>query len=366
MMQNRRGVFMSIKKIAEMTGASISTVGRVLRDPNHKCLSEEIKQRILQAAREINYIPNEAARNLKSGKGTKKEMYYVNVLLTHVVSEENDPFFSEILRLVEIEIRKNNCIVSSVWYRADFSNDKLCMSEDMERIVNEMYEHKEQRSDGLIIIGKCCTRVIKALKRREKNIVSINRNSTNYEVDEILCDGRKIAMTAIAYLVKCGHCKIGYVGDCHNEARFAGYQEAQMQYHLESDIDYIFDTTPNEDHGYKAMEYYLKQSDPPTGIYCANDILAIGMLKCLNKHRSRFYNPSIVSSDDITEAQYTTPMLTTVSLPKNEMVRFALLLLMDRMQGGHKIISKVELEGTLVVRDSCHPISEMNEPEYYI
>ena len=343
---------MSIKKIAEMAGTSVSTVGRVLSNPDYKCSSEELRQRILQAAREINYVPNEAARSLKSGSAPKKEVYYINILLTSAVSEENDPVFDEMLRLTEIEIRKNGCIVSSVWHYADFSNDKFCMSEDMESIVDKMYKDKEQKSDGLIIIGKCCTKALKALKHREKNIVSINRNSTNYEVDEVICDGRKIAMTAIEYLVKYGHSKIGYVGNCHNETRFAGYQEAQIQHHLESDIDYIFDTSPNEDHGYKAMEYFLKLDDPPTGIYCSNDILAIGMLKCLSRRRNKYYMPSVISSDDIEEAKYTSPMLTTVSLPKNEMVRFALILLLDRINGGHKIISRLEMEGTLIVRDS--------------
>jgi DNA-binding LacI/PurR family transcriptional regulator len=357
---------MSIKKISQMTGASVSTVGRVLSNPNHHCSSEEMKQKILQAARDIGYVPNEAARNLKSGNVVKKDVYYINILLTKVVSDESDPFFDEMLRLVEIEIRKNNCIVSSVWQRADFSNEKYCMSENMEQVVNGMYRRKEQKSDGLIIIGKCSPKVLKFLKKHEKNIVSINRNSTNYEVDEVLCDGRKIAMTAIDYLVKLGHKKIGYVGDCHNETRFTGYQQAQVQYNLESDIDFVYDTLPNEEHGYKAMEYFLKQNDPPTGIYCANDILAIGMLKCLSKRRNRYYMPSIISSDDIAESQYTTPMLTTVSLPKQEMVRFALIFLLDRIQDGHKIISRVEMEGTLIVRDSCHSIEEFTEPEYYI
>lgn len=357
---------MSIKKIAEMTGASVSTVGRVLSNPNHKCQSEEMKQRILQAAREIHYIPNEAARNLKSGNTVKKEVYYINILLTRVVSEKDDPFFDEMLRLVEIEIRKRNCIILNVWHRGDFSNDQYCMSQDMDSIIDGMYRRMKQKSDGLIIIGKCCAKVLKALKRNEKNIVSVNRNSTNYEVDEILCDGCKIAMTAIGYLVKCGHSKIGYIGNCHNETRFTGYQKAQIHYRLESDIDYIFDTTPNEDNGYKAMEYFLHQDNPPTGIYCANDILAVGVLKYMSKHKSRYYSPSIVSSDDIAEAQYTTPMLTTVSIPKSEMIRFALLLLLDRIQGGHKAILKLELEGALIVRGSCHNIEESIVPEYYI
>lgn len=357
---------MSIKKIAEMTGASVSTVGRVLSNPNHKCASEEMRQKILQAAREINYVPNEAARRLKTGGGVKKDVYYVNILLTRMAAEENDPFYSEMTRLVEIEIRKNNCIVSSVWHQADFSNDKFCASEDVDSIVAEMYASKEQNSDGLVIIGKCCPKALQALKQREKNIVSINRNSTNYEVDEVLCDGKKIAMTAISYLVKCGHSKIGFVGDCHNETRFTGYQSAQMRYHLESDIDYIFDTTPNEDHGYRAMEYFMKLDNPPTGIYCSNDILAIGMLKYMSKRKSPYYIPSIVSSDDITEAQYILPMLTTVSLPKSEMARFALILLLDRIQGGHKAIAQLEMEGKLVIRESCKPLNETQEPEYYI
>jgi DNA-binding LacI/PurR family transcriptional regulator len=282
------------------------------------------------------------------------------------VSEESDPFFEEMLRLIEIEIRKNNCIVSNIWQRADFSNDKYCMNGDIEQTVKLMYSDREHKSDGLIIIGKCAQKALRALKKYEKNVVSINRNSTNYEVDEVLCDGKKIALTAIEYLVKCGHKKIGYVGDCHSETRFEGYQQAQMQYRLDADIDYVYDTTPNEENGYRAMEYFLKKSDPPTGIYCANDILAIGMIKCLNKRRSRYYMPSIVSSDDIAEAQYTNPMLTTVSLPKNEMVRFALILLLDRIQGGHKIVSRLEMEGTLIVRDSCHTLDEQYQPEYYI
>jgi sulfate transport system ATP-binding protein/LacI family transcriptional regulator/LacI family repressor for deo operon, udp, cdd, tsx, nupC, and nupG len=357
---------MSIKKIAEITGFSVATVARVLSDPDHKCAVAGTREKILQVARDMNYVPNESAKNLRKGNQSKRDIFYINVLVTRELSEHSDPFFEELIRLVEIEIRKNNCILSSLWQRADFSNEKYCMSENMEQIVNGMYRRNEQKSDGLIIIGKCSSRVLKVLKKHERNIVSINRNSTNYAVDEVLCDGKKIALTAIEYLAKQGHTQIGYVGDCHNETRFEGYQMAQMNFRLKSDIDYIFDTLPTEENGYKAMEYFLKQSSPPTAIYCANDILAIGMLKCLNKRRSKYYMPSIISSDDITEAQYTQPMLTTVSLPKKEMARFALILLLDRIQGGHQIVSKLEMEGTLVVRDSCRSLSEMYPSEYYI
>ena len=74
------------------------------------------------------------------------------------------------------------------------------------------------------------------------------------------------------------------------------------------------------------------QSDKwPIGIYCSNDITAIGMIKYLNKYKSRYYMPSIISSDDFEEAQCTTPMLTTVHIPRDDMAKFALYLLMDRL-----------------------------------
>lgn len=75
------------------------------------------------------------------------------------------------------------------------------------------------------------------------------------------------------------------------------------------------------------MRRLFENEDWPTGIYCANDITAIGMLKCLNRYRQRRYSVSIISSDDIEEAQNTKPMLTTVRLPIDEMGHYAIHLL---------------------------------------
>ena len=110
------------------------------------------------------------------------------------------------------------------------------------------------------------------------------------------------------------------------------------------------------------MAYFSQLETPPSAFYCANDILAIGMLKYLAQSKNWYYHPSVISSDNIVESQYTTPMLTTVSLPKAEMAHLAIQILTDR-----KAVVKTELQSTLVIRQSVHQyVSTENEPEYYI
>lgn len=348
---------MSIKRIAEIAGVSYSTVSRVLNNPEYKCSDEIVRERILSAARELNYIPNEAAKNLKLGIKKEQIPYKISILITRTESPGTDPFFREITQIVESEIHKNMCIVSQIHYLPELSGS------DSGTIPKNVLS---EGSDGLIIIGKCSQSAIKSLKKIFKAIVSINRNSTNYESDEVLCDGEKIAVLAMEYLIGLGHRKIGYVGDCHNESRFKGYRDVLFKYNLDYDVDYVINTYQGEEQGYEIMERLMHSKNQPTAIYCANDITAIGMLNALSKYKNRYYNPSIISSDDIDEAQLTKPMLTTVRLPKKDMAKFAMYILLDRLNGGHKSVVRIELEGSLIIRESCSQVSSALDCEYYI
>lgn len=116
----------------------------------------------------------------------------------------------------------------------------------------------------------------------------------------------------------------------------------------------------------EVMAQWAKMKNPPTAVYCANDAIAIGMLKYLNKKRNACYTPSIIGSDDIEAAQYTQPMLTTVALPKKEMAKFAVDLLLDRVQGGHTETVSLTLRTHLVVRSSCASPESSYTLEYYL
>lgn len=358
---------MSIKKIAAKVGASPATVSRVLNNPDYRCSKPGLRDQIWKAAIELDYTPNVAARNLKLGVNAEdKKIMYINVLMTRADTNQSDPFFSEILHVIETEIHKNGCILSKLWYRSLFSNDARCDSENIDRVISDMYEETEGKSDGLVILGRCNRKAIEKFCKVFGSVVTVNRNSSNYAVDEVLCDGRKIASTAIDYLYSLGHRKIGYVGECKNEVRYSGYLETLSSHGLEPMPEYVIATKHTEAAGYDSMLKFLQSDECPTGIYCANDITAIGMLKCLQKFKNHFPRPSVIASDDIEEAQFSKPMLTTVRVPRDEMGRFAVRLLLDRIQGGHSSVVRMEMESKLMVRESCQNVSESMWSDYCI
>lgn len=211
---------MSIKRIAELSGVSPATVSRVLNHPEYKCQSPEVRERIWKAAMQLGYTPNQAARNLKLGIAAEQKNYYIGVLMTR--------------------------------------------TENLDRIIDEMYRETICVCDGLIIIGKCNKEALKKLNKKYKCVVSVNRNSTNYEVDEVLCDGRKVASMAVEYLISLGHRNIGYVGECYNEARYAGFLETMRKHEIEPDPSMIIQTHQTETEGFHAMQRIFREEDRPT------------------------------------------------------------------------------------------------------
>ncbi len=358
---------MSLKKIAELTGVSVATVSRVLNNPDYKCKDDKLRSKIWNTAVSINYFPNEFARKLRSGeKDNNIKKYYVNILLTRSDGVQSDPFFDELLRVVETQIHSNMLILSKIWHNSCFSSNKKSDREKANIEIEKISQEISDKNDGLIIIGRCSHEAVKKLKNKFKNIVSVNRNSTNYEVDEVLCDGTKIAKIAMEHLFSLGHTSIAYVGECRNEAKFEGYMSEMKKHDCEVFPENVFDVAQTETDGYAVMEKVLAMEERPTAFFCANDITAIGMIKCLNHKKNRYYIPSIISSDNIDEGQFTQPMLTTVNLSKDDMGRFAVNLLLDRIKGGHKNIVRLEIESNLIIRSSTATVDEANVAEYYI
>lgn len=329
---------MSLKKIAQMAGVSPSTVSRVLNNSYTTCASEQVKARIWEAAHEIHYVPNRSARNLKLGQADREKTLHILIALARVESLEKDPFFKELYRGLETELFKKECTV------------------DILSTAREEFDQEMGKCDGMIILGRCSGKLLSALSKATRNLVGIWRNPMNYEVDEVVCDGQKAAQEAVNYLIRKGHRKIGYIGDCSYESRYVGYNETMIRNRLSIDYSCIVPTGQSREEGFQAMNQLLEDEEL-TAVLCANDITAVGALQALREQKNLGRRQiSVISIDNIEEAQTTVPLLTTVHIPREAMAHMAVQILYDRISHGHTENLRVEFPCHIVERDSCFEV----------
>lgn len=355
---------MSIKKIAELAGTSPATVSRVLSDPGHHCQTPGLSETIWRIAKELHYLPNTAAQALRKGNTSCSEPFSVDIFLTRFDSLDKDPFFRELYVYIQDELQKNGCLLGEMLSTVDLLHTNTDPSSRMIPYRAPELVQTEKRSDtpayisrksntGLIILGKCPPELISFVKKRYSYIAGIDRNPTNYEYDEVICSGESAAKTAVEYLISLGHKKIAYIGDCTYESRYIGYYQALLNHRIPLDYHFVHPSNQTEDEGFQIMNRILTSDSRPTAIFCANDCTAVGVLKSIKKSKKRGYHPSVISIDNIRESECTSPLLTTIHIPKQQMAHLALLLLLDQKKGEHKECVRIELPSRLIERDSC-------------
>ena len=355
---------MSIKKISELANTSPSTVSRVLNDPEHICHDPELAKRIWEIAGKLNYLPNSAARELRKGKKKKATSLTIDIFLTRFDSLDKDPFFYELFQFLQGALQKNRCLLGNILSTADImklesdSTPGIVPYKTTEHLLHEKTNHcpafiPRKKNTGLIILGKCSPELVPALKKRYAYLVGIDRNPSNYSYDEVICSGEAAAKMAVEWLIALGHKKIAYIGDCTYESRYVGYYQTLLTHHIPFDYRYVHPSTQTEEEGNRIMNDILKEEDPPTAIFCANDCTALGVLRSLKKGRKKNYFPSVIAIDNIRKSAKTSPMLTTIDIPKQELAHFALLLLLDQQKKAHKECVRIELPCRLIERDSC-------------
>ncbi len=336
---------MSLKKIAQMSGASVATVSRVLNQPDYQCQDKRLTERIREAARELNYVPNQNARQLKmssQGNTATEKPYRIDILLARFHSFAKDPFFEEMYRHIETECHKQNCIPGQILHVPDLST---------------LGNGSRLRADGMLVLGKCPQAAADIILRKYRGVVAIDRNPMDYRMDEITCNGAQAAAMAVEYLLELGHTGIAYVGDCTMEARYSGYYECLLNHKISLIYEYIVSTNQTREEGYQAFQRLEALRRPPTAVFCANDVTALGFLQAMKdrngRRRKQVYRPAVISIDDIEEAVRFSPMLTTIQIPKGDMAHLAVLTLKDRLQGGHQACVRMELPCHLMIRESA-------------
>lgn len=340
--------------VAHKAGVSRATVSYVLNShlDGRVPISDETRLRVLQAIEELGYEPDTRAQSLRSGD-TKT--------IGLIIPDMRNPHFWENADGVEQEARAAgyHLLLSSMDLSAEYGED----------ILKNL---SGRRIDGLILMGsfidysdeakKTLARVLK----RHLPIVEISdRPTANQNVDCVVTDYSAVTRAAMSHLLSLQHRRIGFVyGVAMPELgfdRLQPYQECLLTAGLPLDQDLIIRCGPVIEDGYQAGIQLLKRSERPTAIIAINDLLALGVLRAAGDLGLRIpMDLSLVSYDDIPQANYLTPRLTTASKDAVRLGREAVKLLLERLRDSGRPRQVVSLPTKFIIRESTGPAPTTN------
>ncbi|MGI8666291.1 MAG: LacI family DNA-binding transcriptional regulator [Jatrophihabitans sp.] len=328
-----------VTDVAARAGVSLGTVSNVLNRPDK--VSPATRARVLVAIEELGFVRNEAARQLRAGRSRTIGL---------IVLDTGNPFFADIASGVERTAAQHG--LSLVLCNSDENSDR-------EEHYLSLLE--EQRAFGILLVPALYDSPVAAdIRRRGTPIVLVDRGSPlsqcSVSVDDVV-GGRLAAQ----HLIERGHRRLAFVGGptgmkqvadrlkgTKQALRPAGVRVSQLQ---------IIETEAlNVAGGREAGERIaaLPVGSRPTAVFCANDLLALGVLQQMTRHGIRVpHDVAIVGYDDIDFAAAAAVPLTSVGQPRTQLGQTAAELLIDEVASGsahhHR---QVVFVPELVIRDS--------------
>ena len=334
----------SLRSLAEYLELSPATVSVVINDsPAAKAIPKHTKDRVLQAARKLEYRPNFFARSLSLKRG-----FMVGVL----VPEISEGYAASIMRGIEDQLLSEGYF----YFVASHHGQPDLIREYPRMLIDRAVE-------GLILLN---TPVVQALP---VPVVAISGHHRAPGVTNIAVDNKKATFAALEHLVSLGHRRIaffkGHRGSSDTEYRWRGVLRAaatlgievrpELTIQLQRDAENPGPSVPEE--GYVTAQELLATGKRFTALFAFNDISAIGAVRAFRDAGLRVpEDVSVVGFDDIQAAAYLTPRLTTVRQPLRQMGEMAAKQLLIRISNGHaKAPQLISLAPELVVRESTGP-----------
>ncbi|HEY3837605.1 MAG TPA: LacI family DNA-binding transcriptional regulator [Bryobacteraceae bacterium] len=329
----------SIKDIARKAGVSHCTVSRALH--HSPLINAKTAERIREIARRSGYVPNQVARSLVS-----RSTHTVGVVVTTIA----DPFIGEVVEGIE-------SIANQRGYSVILANSQA--DPDLEIKVVDSFT--QRRVDGILVTASRVGALHgKRLAGTNVPIVLINNQRLEQpagaQTYSVGIDNVSATRDIVGHLIQLGHRRIAYIGDSlgyhSDEERFSGYRAMLRLSRLPLDSELVLRGDGKAEQGEHAAARLLALPNPPTAIFCYNDMTALGALRAAAEHGLRVpQDVAIAGFDDLFVASYTTPPLTTIRQPKQEMGRRAMTILLDLLSG-EVPETRILLPGELVVRGS--------------
>lgn len=337
--RRRCSMAVTIKDIAKQAGVSYSTVSRALNDVGAG--KSESRQRILNIAREMGYVPNQAAINLKFSRSYTIGLYF------STISKMTSPFvLHDVLTGVySIVGSRYNVVVKGIdMYESGTLNPTLF--------------------DGIIVLSQRSedSAFIEEVIEKKIPMVAICR-IVYYDIPNVVTDEARAMETAMDYLLDHGHRKIavieGLPGVDSTRLRHRGWRSSMIRHGLDPDEVHVEGDDYRYASGYKAAKKILQAGERPTAILCFNDELAFAA-------RAAIYEEGLTVPDDISligfdnwdMSGYGTMQLTTIERSMGDLAKEGTRVLLRRMEDGIIDNRRIFLDNKLIIRKSVKDIRE--------
>lgn len=331
----------NIKDLAKAAGVSITTVSRALN--GYSDVSEKTRNRIKKLAEEMSYRPNAQAQSL-----VLKRTNTIGVILSEIKrSNAKDAFAFEAL-----------CGIND--RASELNYDILLFSTNPNKQMKKSYSDlcRERAVDGAILQGlKMNDPYLKeVVDQPHFPCVLIDIPVAGDRVGHVTTDNVYGARDAVRHLVELGHRRIGMVNGYDEAAvsheRLSGYMLGLQEAGIAYEPDLVADGRFSEEGGAEAARAMLERHPDVTAIFCASDLMALGVLKAAESlGLSVPGDLSVVGYDDISIASYCSPSLTTIRQERYDIGYQAAQLLIDMLEG-REVKHKVVLNSRLIVRGS--------------
>ena len=333
----------SARDVAEAAGVSRTTVSFVLNNTPGKSISEGTRQRVLSAAAELGYRPNEAARALALSKRRT-----FGLVICHSQFAYTDAF---IMRVIEgMTLAVNRARVRLVVHPISLTDaDYLDIARQLD-------------VDGLVLINTHDNDPgLEELIRSGFPSVAMD-DLPDLPISQVFVDGQRAAETAVQHLIDLGHTDIGMISHARGvyaaaRQRIAGYHARLDRAGISAREDLLVYGDFSERSGYDAMRQLLALEDPPTAVFAGNDVVAYGAIDAIRESGLRIPDDvSIVGFDDDYISRYLNPPLTSVIIPAAGMGSTAVSILAAEVNGeAGEPARREELPTQMAVRESTAP-----------
>lgn len=335
--RKKPGKAASIYDVARVSGVSVFTVSAVVNKKAH--VGKRLRERVESAIRKLNYRPNLIARSL-----AKRRTHTIGMIVPDIAN----PFFPMVVRGAEDAAQKHGY------------NLLLCNSDDSldkeERAVELLLS---QRVDG-ILLTKAAEDFRPSVRQMIKEVdipfVLVMRTYPKLTNDAVITDDYHGAYEAVCHLARAGRSRIGLISGplkiSNAKERWQGFHDALKSEGLAYDPKLVIEGDYRIESGIRAGHALL--SHRPDGIYVANHLMTIGLLKAAeDMSMSCPEDFGLVSFDDYPWLSIFRPRLTTVELPKHQLGSEAAELLIQRIAGDTSKAVVRKLQPELRVRESC-------------